>query len=476
MRIRVLRQYRIEEHGVMETYAAGSVIDVGKTAGREMVATGAGEIVLPKSVAGDSSLMARAREFQFSDDSAILDVSGHKVTRADIHRIGGPDPGLACPACQEMSWLSRLTGSDCWQEHGGCQEARVLSGKVGEEWSHLRQNFLYAAHTNPGEKYIVPKAIMVQPKKGMQFMNSRNNDPHTQVFLRQMAQVCVYDVIGPDQAHDRNRYDFAYVINNGEPVNDPGVPMIMYGHDLWKRRDQRQALIDALEPEIIWTPFYASWEKYFRIPASTELRFRPVPASRFFARPDLVHKDCDLLSVGAFASPIYAPRKALAGSLRVLDKNYTVRYHHAAGASRSKATGRNDGATPYGSAWSAFLSRARFVIFGPIAEEPQPVFFKFYEALGSGAIPIMPNAPDLDRLGVEEWKHYIPLKAVWTESRGLDESAIRALLDRYEVDIANRAVLWYQENADPLLFGGIGDIVRDITQERFPHRGDPSAY
>jgi len=149
-----------------------------------------------------------------------------------------------------------------------------------------------------------------------------------------------------------------------------------------------------------------------------------------------------------------------------LQEEFRVCFHHKAGSRRTKHSLSNR-AGPYANAWSEFLGSARYVVFAGIAEEPQAVFFKYYEVLGSGAIPIMPNAPDLKLLGVEPWIHFIPLDSVWKNN-----TQMQFYLSHYDEykHIAESAVRWHQENADKLLFDGIEDLVQEITNGKYPRR------
>lgn len=92
---------------------------------------------------------------------------------------------------------------------------------------------------------------------------------------------------------------------------------------------------------------------------------------------------------------------------------------------------------------------------------------KYYELLGSGAIPFLPECPDLARLGIEPGVHYIPL----SEIEGDNERAVH-YLDNYvhHHHIAVNAVAWHRENADSMLFDGFEKLIMEATGNRYPRR------
>ena len=92
---------------------------------------------------------------------------------------------------------------------------------------------------------------------------------------------------------------------------------------------------------------------------------------------------------------------------------------------------------------------------------------KYYEALGSGAIPIFPEVPDLKLLGIKPFEHYIPL----SEVEG-DNEKLAFYLDHYQEykHIAESAVNWYRQNSDKMLFEGFEEVVRSITKYEYPKR------
>lgn len=333
----------------------------------------------------------------------------------------------------------------------------------------MRQNFWFAHGID--KSLDAPKCLMVQSPKGYRHVWSHSCDQGQLIFLRQFAYACQYDVLHAGQSPKRplSDYDFAFTICSGEEYEPfpRGLPLILYGHDLWKQAEARQGMINDLKPQIFWTPFYSSWIKKFSFGPHTEIVFRPIPASNFFTRPNLsVDKSVDLLAIGADSSPIYQPRRDLRDQLLRLD-GFNVVLHNYAGAKRSLHSGSSDTALPFLANWSRFLGSAKFVIFEGIADDPQPVFFKFYEALGSGAIPIFPQATDLARLGIFPDEHYIPVERF----RG-NNAALAETLNNYDNlrHIAQNATSWYRNNTDALLFNDFEGMIRGMTKYKYPRR------
>jgi len=303
-------------------------------------------------------------------------------------------------------------------------------------------------------------------------MRSYSADQGRIAWVRQWAIACQYDLIQMRMEEPHREigcYDFifTYCSSSGYtpfPRSDT-VPLLMYGHDMWKGRKKRQAMIDDLKPDVFWTPYLSSCKAHYSFPSKTQLVFRPLPAGTFLTRPnlDIEKKKFDLLVIGATGSTIYQPRKDLGEQIRkITKKSLRINVHNKAGANRAKHTGSvYAGSRPYITAWSEFLGSSRYVIFDGISEEPQPLFFKYYETLGSGAVPIFPNAPDLELLGVEPWKHFIPVE----EYRGNNEGLIK-LLEEDHSDIAENAVKWYLENADVMLYDWFEDMIHEMIKNK----------
>jgi len=111
------------------------------------------------------------------------------------------------------------------------------------------------------------------------------------------------------------------------------------------------------------------------------------------------------------------------------------------------------------------LGSAKYTIFGRMK---YPILvWKYYETLGSGAIPIFPEVPDLKLLGVKPFEHYIPLSKIEGDSERL-----KYFLDNYDKYkyIAENAVRWYEQNENKLLFGDFEEVIRELTNYKYPKR------
>lgn len=486
MRVKVNETKHVEIRGRLRRVRPGQIVDVGKGLGKHWIRDGSAIDLTPKSkvlsgplstnslavIGKASKLILSVREFWFNNCQGTYDLCGYPVSRNAIQLYGGPNPEFnACERCQHLEWKSRLVQQDLFVPHQ-CSTAslcKTYCERQGQdEWTHFHQNFWYAAFVD--SKLNAAKCVLLQSEKDCKFFWSHHCDQATHVFLRQFAQICQVDTVPLKSKIDVSQYDFAFIVNSGIRDFPPryDLPILMYGHDLWKRRSGRQRMLDYWKPDYFWTPFLSSWKAHYNISKNTELVFRPVPASMFFTRSNLddTKKKYDLLCIGATGNPIYQPRIELSKQLAPLQKQFRVLFHHQAGASRSRRFYSNRRG-PYANAWSEFLGSARYIAFAGISEEPQPVFFKYYEVLGSGAIPIMPNVPDLKLLGVEPWVHFIPLSSVWKNN-----AQMHFYLDHYDEYkyIAENAVAWHQENADKLLFDGIEDLVQEITKGKYPRR------
>jgi hypothetical protein len=486
MRVKLKSAQNIEVRGMMKTCRPGQIVDVGKQLAMQWLRDGLadpldGAPVPPKPLhrpnpdymKHPSQLLRTMRRFWFNNVEGTFDVAGRPVERHEIQLHGGPNPEYnKCPTCQRVEWLSRLDQCNRYETHRKCDTANrcsmVCSRQGDGRWTHFHQDFKFAVGVDP--ELNAPKCAMIQPPKGKTFLWSHSCDQGTLVFWRQFAQECQFDVYDYEPI-DGSKYDFVYIVNGGHYVDPtPALPTIMYCHDLWKYREVRQAIVETVKPDIVWSPFLSSWRTWYKFTDKTRFVFRPIPASMYYTRSNLddEKKDLDLLCVGHYGSDIYEPRRRLAQQLGILAGRWRVRFHHPGGASRARHKDEvNSGKMPYLNAWSSFLGTARYVVFGGIVQDPQPVFYKYYEVLGSGAIPIMPNAPDLALIGVEPWAHFIPVDEV----RENNERMIH-FLDNYDQyrHIAENAVRWHDENADRLLFDGFADLVQDITGGAYPRR------
>lgn len=244
----------------------------------------------------------------------------------------------------------------------------------------------------------------------------------------------------------------------------------MYGHDLWDpdiRRKGQQA-INRLRPEWFLTPFLTPWQKYYKFPRHTQFWFYPLFASDFFTRTNLGRKRIDLLVLGTKPHDIYEPRRQFLRQIQPLARSFLFDYLSHLGYMRNIHTGPvQEAGVRYLNKYSEYIGLSRYVVFAPISVEPQPVLMKYCECLGSGAIPIMPEAPDLKLLGLQPMEHYIPFSEVDGNNERLEH--FLANYNRYR-PIAERAAEWHQENADSMLFDGFEDFVQEVTGHRYPRR------
>lgn len=493
MRIRLNRYKNIEIRGRMTRCAPGSIINIGKMLANRWIAEGSAVAmdipakakhkskkylliyIDPAKLPNPSELMLAVREFWFNNESGIFDLDEHPVSRAQVQLHGGPNPEFnACSQCQTSEWLSRIYQQNFFLQHSCptaklCQTYCARQGK--DQWTHYHQCFWFAAFCDA--KLNAPRVAMVHHSEGRRYVWSHHCDHSTHVFLRQFAQVCQFDVLDVSKPVPSDLYDFVFVTCDHHLMDwqrPENTLLLMYGHDMWKRRPKRQAVIDRLTPDYFWTPYYSSWRAHYKFPSQTRVCYRPMPMSQFFTRPSLDDstKTHVLLSIGCKNSPIYGPRARLAEQIQAIAGKYKVRFSHGCGAKSANVTGPNiTRGMNFANAFSRELSKACFVIFDGIAEEPQPVFPKYFEVIGSGAIPIMPDAPDLALVGIKAWEHFIPV----SEVRG-NNARLCDILDHYAdyKNIAQNAVDWHERNADRLLFEGFEDLVQEMTEGKYPKR------
>ncbi|MDO8601463.1 MAG: hypothetical protein Q7R46_02130, partial [bacterium] len=273
-------------------------------------------------------------------------------------------------------------------------------------------------------------------------------------------------------------YDCLFLVNNGKNMKfkRPNIPILMYGHDCWPVTNKGfQWVIDWVQPDIFLSSCLSCWQDYYKFPAKTKFVFYPFFDSLFFARPNLNEKKFDLLIIGAQTAALYNPRIILNRQLEEFSKkhaDYQIELSKLAGSGnvfRGGGVVKEDAETGlemcFLNKWSEYLGSSKYVIFG--RTEYPFVTGKHYETLGSGAIPIFPEVPDLKYLGIEPFKHYIPL----SEVEGNNEK-LAYYLDNYGKYrfIAENAVKWYKENSDRLIFNNFEDTIREITNYKYPKR------
>ncbi len=432
-----------------------------------------------------TDLVARARRFWFDNERGVLEVAGHAVTRRDIYEYGGPNPHLVHPVSQRMEWLSRIAQRNLYEPHESPQseECRVLCERQGDEqWTHQHQNFDFAVGCDPGLR--APRCLCILPSHGSEcwvntydlFQRPRC-DQWMLVLKRRLARSCQIDVVDHPAGTDWSRYDLVFVPNTGRNVRfgRPDVPVVLYGHDMWPEDAGYQWVIDWLEPDILLVTSPSPWRENFRLSQRTRIVFSPFAPSLFFTRsnPDPARKELDLLVIGRTRWSVYAPRVALTDQIRPLAGRYRIEFSHHTGARRFSIDGGTlhegaDGPVRFLNRWSEYLGSARYVVFGRHASRVHRfVLGKHYEALASGAVPIFPEVPDLELLGVRPFEHYIPL----SEVEG-DNERLAFFLDRYNEFhyIARNAVDWSAANMDRMLFDGFEATVHELTGGCYPRR------
>jgi hypothetical protein len=176
------------------------------------------------------------------------------------------------------------------------------------------------------------------------------------------------------------------------------------------------------------------------------------------------------------SSSVCTPRLLLSTQILKLAKDYKNKYKiklfHASGEKAGtwqKETYYKDPKQKfpvrYLNKWSEYLASAAYVTFGRMK---YPIMVsKYYEVLGSGAIPIFPEVPDLKLLGIKPFEHYIPL----SEIEGNNER-LKYFLDHYDdfKYIAKNAVNWYKRVSDKMIFEDFENLIREITNYRYPKR------
>lgn len=255
MKVRMVSPCSLEVHGIMRHLKPGDHVEVS----RGMALTWQREgscVILDRELAPSArpvmgnaeretsrpSEMIRAmRTWWYGNQGGHFEWKGRCFSRAMVHLHGGPDPTLnCCPICQADEWASRLGQRQTWTPDHSCAIAdpvRTLISRQGSpDWPHFQVNYWYAAHA--GEERDAPRCALVEPFKGQEFIWNRHCDQSVYVFLRQLAQICHYDVVSGGGKPDWSRYDFAIIINSGSdeeegtPVPPNRFPTVMYGHDL----------------------------------------------------------------------------------------------------------------------------------------------------------------------------------------------------------------------------------------------------
>lgn len=437
-----------------------------------------GLIKLPKS-----ELVQKVRAFWYSNIPGNFTLNGEVITRKDIFLHGGPNPSFTCLICQKSEWLSRIKQKNLFIPHScpTAKKCQILCTRQGDElWTHFHQNFDFSIGCDPN--LPAPKGLINLPK-GKDFLNSPyhhfflpNCDQWMLVFRRRLAHVCQIDVVDHPININWSNYDFLFIPNNGRnrKFASPTLPVILYCHDFWDRSVNYQWVINWVRPDILLTPYPTQWKQYFQLPKKTKIVFYPFFESVFFTRSNLNDKKIDLLVVGGVNSSIYALRLLLNRQISQFANRYKYKIEFfptsgAKGGAWEKEVYWEDSKSGitirFLNKWSEYLGSAKYVVFGRMK---YPILIgKYYEILGSGAIPIFPEVPDLKLLGVKPFKHYIPL----SEIEGNNER-LTYFLDHYEEFryIAKNANNWYKSISDKMLFDDFENLIREITGYRYPKR------
>ena len=437
-----------------------------------------GMIKLPKT-----QLVEKVRYFWYSNTPGNFNLDGEKISRKEIFLYGGPNPNFTCEICQKSEWLSRVKQKNLFVLHS-CPEAekcKTLCSRQGDElWKNQHQNFDFSIGCN--SKSAAPKCLCITPQDEnsiaggfYQRFQTPGCDQWMLVFRRRLAFACQVDIVRSPVGINWDNYDFVFVQNVGanQKFPRPQIPIIMYVHDFWPLEEKSfQWMIDWLRPDILLTPYPTQWKENFRIPNQTKVVFYPFFDSLFFARPNLAEKKLDLLVVGATASSIYGQRISLDKQISQFSNRYQVEFSHRVGALSTTWRGPVyylDSITKspvyYLNKWSEYLGTAKYLIFGRMK---YPILGgKYYEALGSGAIPIFPEVPDLKLLDLRPFEHYIPLSEIENNN-----DRLVYFLDHYEdfKYIAQNAVNWYKKVSNKMVFNDFEDLIREITGDKYPKR------
>lgn len=428
-----------------------------------------GIIKLPQS-----QLIREVREFWYLNMPGFFNLDGEKITRKEIFIYGGPNPYFTCPICQKSEWLSRIRQKNLFVSHFCSQskECQELCKKHGDElWTQFHQNFDFSIGCNPD--LPTPKCLCIQGKQD--FFNP-NCSLWRLVFRRRLAYTCQVDMVEKPIKINWSNYDFIFMWDVGYnwKFSRPDIPVILYGHDFFPLEHVGyQWVIDWIQPDILLTPYPSEWKKYFRLPLRTKIVFSPFFDSPFFARPNLDNnKKLDLLVIGATVNPVYASRISLDKQILELSNYYKIEFFHNVGTLCGGWKGKVYQIDPYSGSpirylnkWSEYLGSAKYVIFGKI--KFSMLLSKYYETLGSGAIPIFPEVPDLKLLGIKPFKHYIPL----SEVEGNNER-LKYLLNNYDQFqyIAKNAVEWYKKVSDKMIFNDFENTIGEVTNYKYPKR------
>jgi hypothetical protein len=430
-----------------------------------------------------SELANKVRYFWYSNIPGEFDLAGEKISRKDIFNYGGPNPKFICKICQKSEWLSRVRQKNLFIPHS-CDQAKeceFLCSKQGDElWTNLHQNFDFSIGCD--KNIPAPKCLCIMPQDKnssvrthyQRFLNP-GCDQMMLVLRRRLAVFCQVDLVYYPKNINWDDYDFVFTqnISSNQKFSRPQIPVILYGHDFWPLEDKGyQWMIDWSKPDVLLTPYPTQWKDNYKISSDTKIIFYPFFDSLFFARPNLSDKNFDLLTIGATASDVYGQRAELDKQITDLRNKYNIEFSHSAGMFSAAWQGpveykdKFSGKTArYLNKWSEYLGSAKYVIFGKM--KFSALVGKYYEVLGSGAVPIFPEVPDLKLLGIRPFEQYIPL----SEIEG-DNGKLEHFLSHYDdyKQIAAGAVKWYKETSDKMIFNDFENLISKITGNKYQKR------
>ncbi len=450
-----------------------------------------------------SQLLHDVRAFWFNNipGEFVFDmVAGQKtVSRAAIHKYGGPAPDFNdCPICQKSEWASRLVQTNLFVPHscktsGACHS--ICEKQGNDKWTNWHQNFRFAESFTG--TLDAPKCLFLLPE-GIWKLYSRwyghRCDFAWLNLKRQLAQACQLYVAPSIRLPFCNpQPDFLFMVVTGDnpwPGKRPDIPVVMMGWDFWHGKEKYQREIDLWQPDYFISSALCGWRHNLKFPKKTKFRYYHALPGSFFTGKPTVEKDIDLLVIGDVYNPqgLYEDRVRLNEQIEQLAGKYKVVFSHLRGGGRFVFEGPSEFTVdkqrfttgvlaesrwPRGARvrllnkWIDYIGRAKYVIFGPVNVDPKIMLRKHGEVLASGAVPIMPESPDLKYLKIEPMTHYIPLTKVWRVNGALD--SLLGQHDKYKV-VAQNAVGWHNENADRLIFSKFEDLVQEVTGKKHQRR------
>lgn len=418
------------------------------------------------AAAPESGLVEGARRFWFSSEKPeIFEIEGEKISRKDIFERGGPDRRIQCQVCQRIEWLSRVKKKNLFSAHGCAEEAKtrgLCESQEDDRSAHLHQNFNFALGIS--EDIHIPKCISIATDYIFDRLQRRNLDTWSLVWQRILANSCQYDLVKNPKGVDWKKYDIALFFDPDKisvRFERPRLPIIMFGHDFWDPEEYHQWIINWLKPDVLATVYPYEWKTRFRFPKKTEIFFTPFFDTTFFARPNLSDKKYDLVAAGPIDRSFDDDRKELDKDLRSLPEKYTVEFKYASSSGIQRME-RPDPSLNALNKWSETLGEARFAVFGGM--KYKILVQKYFEVLGSGAVPILPEVPDIELLGIKPFVHYLPLG----EKEGRRERLI-GYLENYEKykHIAEKAVAWYKTNSDKMTFSDFAGLILRMTKNKY---------